>query len=82
MIINIIKNNKIFESSTHQIPVSIQLAITLYRLGTSGNGASIANIARLFGVGDGSTITRVTRRVFEAILDLEKNYVYWPSEKE
>lgn len=86
LIYNLIKDNQIFKWPTQtckpQIPVSIQLAITLYRLGTSGNGASISNIARLFGVGDGSTITRVTRRVFQAILDVENQYVFWPSENE
>lgn len=60
--------------------VSIQLALTLYRLGVTGT--TISNIARLFGVGDGSTVVRTTRRVFRAILEVESNYIYWPSKDE
>lgn len=78
---NCIKDNEIFFGCT-QSPVSLQLAVTLYRLGLNGAGASLKNIARLFGTGDGSSIVRMTRRVIKAVLDVESHYLYWPDEKE
>lgn len=79
-IYNLIKNNEVFQTSTKQTEISIQLALTLYRLGVTGT--TIQTIAALFGIGDGSTITRITRRVFSALIDIENKYIYWPSQKE
>lgn len=82
---SIIKDNKEFSSDVaykKQTPVSVQLAIVLYRLGTYGNGASVKNIAKLFGQSDGSSITRMTRRVIKAVLDVEDMFIFWPDEKE
>lgn len=67
-IYNLIKDNQVFQTSKKQMEVSIQLALTLYRLGVTGT--TISNIARLFGVGDGSTVVRTTRKVFRAILEV------------
>lgn len=39
-------------------------------------------IAALFGVGDGGTINRITERVFDAILSLEKDFLFWPNAEE
>lgn len=69
-------------AANRQHPVAIQLAVTLYRLGASGDGASIGRIAALFGIGDGGTIDIMTRRVFAAISDLEAEYLHWPSRLE
>ena len=47
-----------------------QLAIVLFRLGPSGESASIRKIATLFGIGDGGTIQKITPRVIRTILKL------------
>ncbi|KAJ6639613.1 hypothetical protein Bhyg_12360 [Pseudolycoriella hygida] len=75
----LIKDNGVFRTAHKgQTPVSIQLAIVLHRFETYGNGASVSSIVKLFGISDGSSITRKTRRVIQAIVDVE----HWPSEKE
>jgi hypothetical protein len=81
----LIKDNQVFESKVGckiQTPVAVQLAIALYRFGIYGNGASIKNISKLFGVSDGSSITRMTRRVTKALIDVENKFIFWPNEKE
>jgi len=79
---NLIKDNPLFHSNKLQIECSVQLAVTLYRLGIYGTGASLPNIAMLFGLGDGSTITRITRQVFKAFKNLKNKYIYWPDAEE
>lgn len=66
-ILNKIKSNPLFlgENASLQIPVEIQLAIVLYRLGSSGEAASIRKIAAIFGIGDGGSIDKITKRVFK-----------------
>lgn len=83
-ILDSIKDDEVFNApnSWKQIPVKIQLMIVLYRLGSYGEGATIAKIASLFGVGDGGTIMKITKRVFTAICRLQKKYLYWPDIKE
>lgn len=61
----------------HQFPVDLQLAITLCRLRTSDG---LAMIASIFGIGDGETVNRVTKRVFQAIADLQ--LIAWPTPNE
>ncbi|GAB0098313.1 protein ANTAGONIST OF LIKE HETEROCHROMATIN PROTEIN 1 [Sergentomyia squamirostris] len=70
------------EKSGNQMPVEKQLALVLFRLGNSGDSASIAKIAALFGVGDGGTVDKITHRVFVAILNLKTKYLYWPDAME
>lgn len=60
-----------------QFPVQLQLAIALYRLKTSEN---LAKVASMFGIGDGATIQRITKRVFDAVI--EQKWIYWPSQEE
>ncbi|PLW51107.1 hypothetical protein PCASD_02455 [Puccinia coronata f. sp. avenae] len=60
-----------------QLPVPHQLALTLERLATYGNGASIGRLSWNLSVGRG-TVVKVTRRVLTALLDLGKRYVTWP----
>ncbi|XP_065356325.1 uncharacterized protein LOC135950720 [Calliphora vicina] len=79
-ILNLIKNDKVFNGprSCKQFPVEMQLIIFLYRLGSSGEGASLSKIASLFGIGDGGTLQKITDRIFKAILELKKQFLYWP----
>ncbi len=70
VIISLIENHAVFhgDGSSRQLPVSTQLAITLFRLGSSGTGASTSKISTLFGLGDGGTIHRTTKRVIQVRL--------------
>ncbi|XP_037942584.1 protein ALP1-like [Teleopsis dalmanni] len=68
--------------SNLQLPVELQLAIVLFRLGSSGESASVRKIATIFGVGDGGTLTKITQRVFSAILKKLPVYIQWPSATE
>jgi hypothetical protein len=75
-----IQSHDIFISSGNhqQPPVEKQLAITLERLGSNGNGASVGRFARNYKVGRGSVIN-CTRRVITAILDVGAHYLTWPN---
>ncbi|KAG1467450.1 hypothetical protein G6F56_004410 [Rhizopus delemar] len=64
-----------------QMPVEIQLMATLRRLGSFGTGASVGKIARECGISEGS-VHEFTRRIFKAILSIEKRFVYWPTAAE
>ena len=57
-ILGLIQDDKVFDGarSGKQFPIEMQLVITLYRLGASGEGATLTKMAALFGVGDGGTI--------------------------
>jgi hypothetical protein len=64
ILLNLIEENPVFqERKMLQFPVPVQLAIFLYRIGHYGSAISIQNIATQFGIGDGSSVTKVTRRV-------------------
>ena len=67
VILRLIENNDIFkgQNSCHQFPVSTQLALVLYRLGSNGDGASVPKMSALLGIGDGGTMDRITTRVFK-----------------
>lgn len=73
---NAIKNAAQFKGRD-QFPVQLQLAITLYRLRTS---ESRIKVAASFGIGDGATIQRITKRVFDAIINLQ--LIQWPTQDE
>lgn len=62
LILELIKDDEVFHGprSCLQFPVEMQLIIVLYRLGSSGEGASVAKIASLFGIGDGGTVQVIT----------------------
>lgn len=78
-----IESDPIFNCGPNlQYSVAIQLALTLYRLGSYGDGASIARIAALFGIGDGGTIENITHRVLSAIFKLRHEYLHWPTAAE
>lgn len=79
-----IKNDDVFSgpNSFKQFPVKIQLLITLYKLGASGEGGTLDKISKFVGIGDGGTANKITCRVFEAILKLKSKYLFWPNEEE
>ncbi|PLW48657.1 hypothetical protein PCASD_03429 [Puccinia coronata f. sp. avenae] len=61
-----------------QLPIPHQLALTLERLGSNGNGASIGRFSRNLTVGRG-TVVKVLRWVVEALISLGQTYVQWPN---
>ncbi|XP_017485674.1 PREDICTED: uncharacterized protein LOC108374204 [Rhagoletis zephyria] len=75
-----IKDDDVFNGprSCKQLPIRIQLAVVLYRLGSCGEGATITKIGSLFGISDGGVIQVMTNRVFDAILKKKNNFLYWP----
>jgi hypothetical protein len=68
-LLGLIQHDPLFhtEKELQQFPVHVQLAMSLYRFGHSGTGASIYAVARQFSMGDGSTVCRVTNRVIKVI---------------
>ncbi|XP_054085161.1 uncharacterized protein LOC128921451 [Zeugodacus cucurbitae] len=59
-----------------------QLAIVLYRLGSSGKGATLSKIAGLFGISDGGIIQNLTERIFNALLKYKDQFLFWPNTEE
>ncbi|XP_050322655.1 uncharacterized protein LOC126754590 [Bactrocera neohumeralis] len=84
MLVDLIKNDEEFNKahSCKQFSVELQLAITLFRLGSSGESAAFRKIATIFGVGDGETISLITKRIFRVFLRHQSKYIYWPNEVE
>ncbi|KAF7320771.1 DDE Tnp4 domain-containing protein [Mycena chlorophos] len=70
-------------SNSPQLPVDIQVAVTLYQFGHNGNGASLQAVSWWSGLGKG-TVPRCTRRVIAAILGsgMLGRYIRMPSEAE
>ncbi|KAI7965720.1 hypothetical protein MJO29_001468 [Puccinia striiformis f. sp. tritici] len=60
-----------------QLPIAHQLALTLERLGSNGNGASVGRFSRNLQVGRG-TVIKVLRRVIKALVSLGRTYMRWP----
>jgi hypothetical protein len=71
-ILRLIEDHPVFTSNSNvsQAAVEKQLAVTLYRMGRYGNGASIQDIARMAGCSEGS-VENYTDRCFEAIESLK-----------
>jgi len=67
-ILTLIKDHPVFFNNSHvpQMPVDVQLAITLYRMGRFGNGASLEDIAWTAGCSEGS-VEEFTDCCFEAM---------------
>ena len=61
-------------SGSAQTPVEIQLAVTLYRMGRYGNGASVMDVANWAGVSEGSVLN-YTKRCLKAIESLQQTFV-------
>ncbi|EFP82451.2 uncharacterized protein PGTG_08407 [Puccinia graminis f. sp. tritici CRL 75-36-700-3] len=77
-----IRHHPIFYSNSPrpQLPIPHQLALTLERLGSNGNGASVGRFSRNLSVGRG-TVIKVSRRVIQAINEVSTNYIVWPNKE-
>lgn len=75
-VLSSIKSHSVFKENSAQFPVELQLQISLYRFGRFGNGASVCDNARIFGVSEG-TVINSTRRILKAILSLEEIHLSW-----
>ncbi|XP_036330754.1 uncharacterized protein LOC118742613 [Rhagoletis pomonella] len=77
-ILTLIKEDPVFKNKklVPQLPVDLQLKITLFRLGSSGDNASLRKVATLFGVGDAGTIIKVTQRVVASIVNLKSKFLF------
>ncbi|EFP91930.2 uncharacterized protein PGTG_17957 [Puccinia graminis f. sp. tritici CRL 75-36-700-3] len=78
-VLDTIFDNEVFHCGGHrpQLPIPHQLALTLERLGSNGNGASVGQFSRNLQVARG-TVVKVTRRVIEALISMGRVYVQWP----
>lgn len=83
-IIDVIINDPVFSGKNceKQFPIYQQLLLVLYRLGSCGEANTVGKIAFLFGIGDGGTLDKITKRVFKAILRLKDSYINWPTHEE
>ena len=54
----LIRDHPVFHNNSNntQAPVQTQLVVTLFRLGRYGNGASVMDIARQAGIGEGTVV--------------------------
>jgi hypothetical protein len=78
-LLNLIEPHPIFHnnSTNPQRPVRLQLMVTLYYLGSGGNGGTWTKIGGYFGIGDG-TVQLFTQRVMTAILSIKDQIIKWP----
>ena len=80
-----ISDDPIFTNNSNnpQLPVDIQLAITLYRFGHDSNSSGLQSTSKWAGVGKG-TVHHCTWRVMTAVLrpQFMNNAVQWPTEAE
>ncbi|XP_037946997.1 protein ANTAGONIST OF LIKE HETEROCHROMATIN PROTEIN 1-like [Teleopsis dalmanni] len=83
-LLTLIEKSEVFQKpySNKQLPIELQLAIVLYRLGSASENVSTRKIANLFGIGGGGTVDKITRRVFEAFFNILGKYIRWPNEVE
>lgn len=72
----LINDDPVFQnySTCPQAPVKTQLAVTLFRMGRFGNGASLEDLARTAGCSEGA-IENYTSRCFQAINRLHDLFV-------
>jgi hypothetical protein len=83
VLLDLIEDHPIFQNDSNnaQAPVQVQLAVTLYRMGHYGNGASLEDIARFAGVSEGS-VENFTEQCFTAIESLHDAFVRLPTREE
>ncbi|XP_037929005.1 protein ALP1-like [Teleopsis dalmanni] len=83
-LVALISEAEIFKKAngSKQFPIGLHLAIVLYRLGSSGESASIRKVATTFGIGDGATLMKITQRIFSVFITLLTKYIVWPSSSE
>lgn len=84
LLLSLISDDEEFQKphACKQFSIGLQLAIVLYRLGSSGENASVRKIATTFGVGDGGTLSKITNRVFRALIKQLPKYIFWPNNEE
>ena len=77
---NFIRSHPVFSSqgSKPQACVELQLAVFLFRLGSTG---SLFEVCSRFGIGEG-TVILYTKRVIQAIISKKKKFVKWPTSEE
>lgn len=82
-LVDLIQSSRVFHNQSHnkQVPVSWQLLVTLANLGSSGNGGDLSHLAYMFHISEGS-VQNWTNRCIYAILQIEKDWVFWPIENE
>ena len=84
-LVNQISEDVVFTNNSNnpQLPVDIQLAITLYCFGHDGNASGLQSSSTWAGVGKG-TVHNCTCRVMTAILcpEFMNNTVQWPTDAE
>jgi hypothetical protein len=68
-VLDLIENHTAFRNNIEQ-----QLAVTLFRMGRYGNGASVEDIACAAGCSEGS-VENYTNHCFKAILSLQSQFV-------
>jgi hypothetical protein len=61
-----------------QLPIEWQIHIVMYRLGHSGTGSSIGEVAQLFRVSEGS-VFKTTGNILNALYSVCNIHVYWLS---
>lgn len=81
LILNQIKDDPLL-NNTGKHSLTEQLSTVLYKLGSSGEGASVRKISNLFGMSDGGYIGNVTKKIFAVILKKRKEYINWPNKEE
>ncbi|KNZ56553.1 hypothetical protein VP01_2378g4 [Puccinia sorghi] len=79
-LLSLIKNHPILHNNSNvpQQPVRDQLMVTSRRMGMSGNGSAISDLAQFFRISEGAVVLYCSH-VVEAILALESRYVVWPN---
>ncbi|KIN93009.1 hypothetical protein M404DRAFT_171992, partial [Pisolithus tinctorius Marx 270] len=65
------------KSNNKQLPVAVQLAIFLFRVGHYGNASSPEDAAQWAGISVG-TVINCTHQVMAALLDKHDNFIYVP----
>lgn len=82
-LLRLIQHHEVFQTTSNrpQAPVETQLAVTLYRMGRFGNGASVSDLARIAGISEGS-VEKYTERCQKAILTHHDQYVRMVSDAE
>ncbi|MBW0538932.1 hypothetical protein O181_078647 [Austropuccinia psidii MF-1] len=75
-----IHNDKTFQNSSQkkQCNPAVQLAVSLLRLGSNGNGAALGKIGMLFGISHGA-IVLYTQRVIQILMKLKRKVIVWPT---
>ncbi|KAF1779377.1 hypothetical protein GQ600_17607 [Phytophthora cactorum] len=80
---NYIHDSPVFHSSSpnahhKQQPASWHLAVALARLGENGNGASVGQLHRYFGIAVGSVV-EYTKSILIALKAVRSQWLEWPS---